>query len=111
MWPLAASGAAGGDPAFVERRRIGAFGIGAHHFNPEYTWPYRGLLVGLDPVAVDSTGVRLLVAKRKEYFKEDRPINPPPKSVYMADTRHHLGTADPEKIEVVKLGWKEGALI
>jgi hypothetical protein len=86
-------------------------GIGAHHFNPEYTWPYRGLLVGLDPVAVDSTGVRLLVAKRKEYFKEDRPINPPPKSVYMADTRHHLGTADPEKIELVKLGWKEGALI
>ena len=86
-------------------------GIGPHHFNPEYTWPYCGLLVGLDPVAVDSTGVRILVAKRKEYFKEDRPLNPPPKSVYMADTRYHLGTADPEKIELVRLGWEDGALI
>jgi hypothetical protein len=55
--------------------------------------------------------VRLLVATRKEYFKEDRPINPPPKSIFMADTRHHLGTADPEKIELVKLGWEEGILI
>jgi len=86
-------------------------GAGPHHFNPEYTWPYKGLLVGFDPVAVDSTGVRILVAKRKEYFKEERPLNPPPKHIFLADTRHHLGTADPEKIELITLGWDEGRLI
>ena len=86
-------------------------GVGPHHFNPEYTWLYGGLLVGIDPVAVDSTGVRILLAKRREYFGEDRPLNPPPKSIYMADTRHHLGTADPEKIELLRLGWEEGSLV
>jgi hypothetical protein len=86
-------------------------GVGAHHFAPEYTWPYKGLLVGLDPVAVDSVGVRLLMAKRREHFGEPRPINPPPKHVFLADTRHHLGTADPDKIELVKIGWEEEILL
>lgn len=84
---------------------------GAHHYNPEYTWPYKGLLVGFDPVAVDVTGVRILRAKRLEYFREERPINPPPKHVFLADTRHHLGTADPDKIELIRLGWQENTLI
>lgn len=86
-------------------------GIGPHHYNPTYTWRYNGLLVGFDPVAVDATGVRILQAKRKEFFKEDRPLNPPPKHVFLADTRHQLGTADPEKIDLVKIGWKEDILI
>ncbi len=86
-------------------------GSGPHHFSKQFTWPYKGLLVGFDPVAVDSTGVRLLMKKRREYFGEDRPLNPPAKHVFLADTRHHLGTADPEKIELIKLGWEEGQLI
>lgn len=86
-------------------------GIGPHHFNPKYTWAYRGLLVGFDPVAVDSTGVRILMAKRKEFFGEDRPLNPPPKHIFLADTRHRLGTADPEKIDLIKIGWKDDILI
>ncbi|MBW2180900.1 MAG: DUF362 domain-containing protein [Deltaproteobacteria bacterium] len=86
-------------------------GSGPHHFKPKYTWPYKGMLVGLDPVAVDSVGVRILQAKRKEYFKEDRPINPPPKHILLSDTRHNLGTADPGKIDLVKIGWKENILI
>jgi hypothetical protein len=86
-------------------------GIGPHHYNPQYVWAYKGLLVGLDPVAVDATGVRILTAKRAEFFGEDRPINPPPKHVYLADTRHHLGTADPHKIELIKLGWSDASLI
>jgi hypothetical protein len=85
--------------------------VGPHHFTPKYTWPYCGLLVGLDPVAVDSTGVRILLAKRQAFFEEERPINPPPKHVFVADTRHHLGTADPGKIELVKIGWKDDILI
>jgi hypothetical protein len=86
-------------------------GIGPHHYNPEYTWAYKGILVGQDPVAVDSTGVRILLAKRKEYFKEERPLDPPPKHIFLADTRHSLGTADPEKIDLVRIGWDEGILI
>jgi hypothetical protein len=86
-------------------------GVGPHHYSAKYTWAYKGLLVGTDPVAVDATGVRILLAKRKAYFGEDRPINPPPKHVFLADTRHGLGTADPAKIDLVKKGWMEGVLI
>ena len=86
-------------------------GIGPHHFSPKYTWPYKGMLVGFDPVAIDSTGVRILQAKRRDYFGEDRPLNPPPKHIFLADTRYHLGTADPENIELITLGWKEDLLL
>ena len=86
-------------------------GVGPHHFSPQYIWAYKGMLVGFDPVAVDSTGVRILRAKRKAFFKEERPLNPPPKHIFLADTRHHLGTADPEKIDLIKLGWKEDILL
>lgn len=86
-------------------------GVGRHHFSKKYTWEYNGLLVGFDPVAVDATGISILQAKRKEYFGEDRPLNPPAKHIFLADTRHKLGTADPGKIELVKLGWQENCLI
>jgi hypothetical protein len=86
-------------------------GVGPHHFSPKYTWPYKGMLVGLDPVAVDSIGVRIFKAKRKEFFGEERPLNPPPKHIFLADTRHHLGTADPAKIDLIKIGWGKGILI
>jgi len=85
--------------------------VGPHGFNPSYVWKYNGLLVGLDPVAVDATGARIIQAKRREFFGEDRPINPPPKHIGLADTRHHLGTADPNKIELIKLGGQDGILI
>ncbi|MGC9472372.1 MAG: DUF362 domain-containing protein [Bacteroidales bacterium] len=86
-------------------------GVGPHHFNREYTWNYGGLLVGFDPVAVDAIGVRIIQAKRREYFGEDRPINPPPKHIMVADTKFGLGTADPARIELVRLGYQENALI
>lgn len=86
-------------------------GVGPHHYNQQYVWPYYGLLAGFDPVAVDSVGVRLINAKRMAYFGEDRPINPPPKHVLLADTRHGLGTADPLKIELVKMGYQDDLLI
>lgn len=86
-------------------------GTGPHHFNKEYIWKYNGLLVGFDPVAVDSVGVRILQNKRKEYFGEERPLNPPAKHILLADTRHKLGNADPENIKLVTIGWKEGILL
>lgn len=85
--------------------------VGPHGFNAKHIWRYKGLIVGLDPVACDSTGVRIIMAKRKEYFGEERPINPPPKHIFLADARHHLGVADPQKIELIKLGWEEDILI
>ncbi len=85
--------------------------VGPHNFNPQYTWNYNGLLVGTDPVAVDAVGLRILLAKRREYFKEESPLPISPKHIFLADTRHHLGTADAEKIELVRLGWQEGNLI
>jgi hypothetical protein len=86
-------------------------GIGPHHYNKQYIWNYSGLLVGFDPVAVDSVGLRIIEAKRKEYFGEESPLNPPAKHIAISDTRHHLGTSDPNKIDLVRLGWKENILI
>jgi hypothetical protein len=86
-------------------------GVGPHHYNKEYTWPYKGIIVGFDPVAVDSIGLKIIQAKRQEYFREDKPLNPPAKHILLADTRHHLGTADPNMIELVKMGWKEGVMV
>jgi hypothetical protein len=86
-------------------------GIGPHHYNPEYIWKYNGLIAGFDPVAVDAVGMQIIQARRKAYFGEERPLNPPAKHIELADTRHHLGTADAGKIELIKVGWKEDILI
>lgn len=86
-------------------------GSGPHHFNPEYVWPYAGLIVGTDTVACDAVGVSIIQNKRNEYFGEERPISPPPKHIFLADSRHHLGTADLSKIELIKLGDEDGILI
>ncbi len=84
---------------------------GPHDFNRKYTWPYRGMLVGRDPVAVDATGVRILQARRREVFGEDRPFTVSPKHIRVAQDKFKLGVADPARIELVKIGWKDGALL
>jgi len=86
-------------------------GKGPHHFRKEYTWAYKGLLVGTDPVAVDATGLRIIQAKRLEHFGVDQPLAIPPKHIRVAEEKYHLGVADPSRIEVKKLGWTEGILI
>jgi len=86
-------------------------GKGPHHYHAEYTWNYRGLIVGVDPVAVDATGLRILEAKRREHFGESQPFSTPVTHLEVAEKKYQLGYADPAKIDVVKLGWEEGALI
>ncbi len=86
-------------------------GVGAHHFDKTYTWKYNGLLVSTDPVAVDSVGLSILNARRREYFGEERPITPPPHHIVFAETKYKLGFSDPNKIELIKLGWQDGILI
>lgn len=86
-------------------------GVGSHHFNKEYVWSYKGLVVSFDPVAADSVGLQIIRARRKEFFKEDRPLSPHAKHIEYAETRHHLGVADPSKIELIRLGYKDNILI
>ena len=85
--------------------------FGPHSFNPKYVWKYHGLMLGFDPVAVDATGLRIIEAIRRDYFAEDRPLNPPAKHIAVADTKYHLGTADPQKIELVKIGYDQASFV
>ena len=86
-------------------------GKGPHHFQPRYIWDYHGLILGTDPVAVDATGLRILQARRREYFGEDQPFVVSPRHIRLAEEKHRLGVADPARIRIVRLGWMEGALI
>jgi hypothetical protein len=85
--------------------------LGPHHFDLKYTWPYKGLIVSTDPVAADALGLRIIQAKRRESFGEDRPLQPTAHHIQRADTVHKLGVADMDKIDLVRLGWKADALI
>jgi len=62
-------------------------------------------------VAVDALGLRLLMAKRREQLGKDREIPPVPRHIEVADVKHGLGTSDINKIELIKLGWKQDILI
>ena len=86
-------------------------GKGPHSFNPKWVWNYYGLAVGFDPVAVDTVGLEVLQKKRHDYFGEERPLNPPAKHILLADTRHHIGVADMNKINLVKIGYQKDILI
>jgi Domain of unknown function (DUF362) len=85
--------------------------VGPHGFSPRHVWEYYGMLVGFDPVAIDTIGVQIIQEQRKIYFGEDRPLNPPAKHIPLADTRHKLGNADPKKINLIKIGYDKDILI
>jgi hypothetical protein len=87
------------------------YGIGPHHFDTTYVWGYKGLVVSPDPVAADTIALSIFQAKRREYFGEDKPIRPKAHHIALADRKYHLGNSDLENIELIKLGWQEGALI
>ncbi len=85
--------------------------FGPHSFNPKYVWKYYGLILAFDPVAADATGLRIIEGIRRDYFAEERPLNPPAKHIALADTRHRLGTADPAKIELIKIGYDTDSFV
>ncbi|MBI4768575.1 MAG: DUF362 domain-containing protein [Deltaproteobacteria bacterium] len=87
------------------------YGRGANFFDRRYVWPYKGLIVGTDPVAVDAVGAHLLQAKRIAFFGEDRALDVPPKHIIMADKTYHLGISDLSRIQLIKLGWADELLI
>jgi uncharacterized Fe-S center protein len=86
-------------------------GVGPHHYSKSYIWPYRGLIVSTDPVAVDATGAGIIQAKRNEYFGKEKPISPRPLHIEAADTKYGLGNSHPARIELIKLGWNKDILI
>jgi hypothetical protein len=86
-------------------------GRGAHHFDPRYVWNYKGLIVSTDTVAVDAVGLKLIQAKRLEHFGDEVEFETTPKHVQVAGEKHGVGVSDWNKIELIKLGWKEGILI
>lgn len=84
---------------------------GPHHFDTRYVWPYKGILLSRDPVAVDTIGVRLLEARRRVYFGEDRPLTQLAHHVRFAGDRHGLGVADAARIDLVRVGWDRDILV
>jgi hypothetical protein len=87
------------------------YGRGANFFDRRYVWPYKGLIVGTDPVAVDAIGAHLLQAKRIAFFGEDKALDVPPTHIMVADKTYHLGVSDLNRIQLIKLGWMEEVLI
>lgn len=87
------------------------YGRGAHFFDRRYVWPYKGLIVGTDPVAVDTIGAHLLQTKRIAYFGEDRALDVPPVHIAVADKTYRLGVSDLRRIRLIKSGWMEQVLV
>ena len=87
------------------------YGRGANFFDKRYVWPYKGLILGTDPVAVDAIGAHLLQAKRIAFFGEDKALDVPPLHIMVADKEYHLGVSDLRRIQLVKLGWMGEVLI
>jgi uncharacterized protein (DUF362 family) len=78
---------------------------GGPSYMPQWTWPYNGLIVARDPVALDYTGWQIIEQKRSEKgmkaLKELR--REPTYIATAADTQHRLGTNDPWRIERVEV--------
>lgn len=87
------------------------YGRGANFFDKRYVWPYKGLIVGTDPVAVDTVGAHLLQSKRIAFFGEDKALDVLPVHIIVADKKYHLGVSDLSRIQLIKLGWMEEVLI
>jgi hypothetical protein len=87
------------------------YGRGANYFDRRFVWPYKGIFVGTDPVAVDAIGAELLRLKRIASFGKDRPIDVAPIHIAEADKKYHLGVSDLSRIQIIKVGWMDGSLV
>ena len=77
---------------------------GGPSFMPQWTWPYNGLIVGRDPVALDCTGWQIIERKRAEKgMKSLKEMKREPTYIRTAaDSQHRLGTNDPNRIKLVE---------
>ncbi len=79
--------------------------------DPRYMWDYKGLIVGTDPVAVETVGLHIITEKRRQLRGEPWPLSPPPLSVAAADERYGLGTSRMSEIKLQKAGWADELLV
>ena len=64
-----------------------------------------------DPVAADALGAEILRLKRIASFGEDRPLDVAPVHIAEADRKYHLGISELSRIQIVKVGWTDEALV
>ncbi len=78
---------------------------GGPSYMPQWTWAYNGLLVSRDPVALDYLGWQIIEKKRAETgMKSLEDLKREPTYIATAaDSKHRLGTNDPNWIEVVEV--------
>jgi hypothetical protein len=79
--------------------------------DPRYMWDYKGLIAGTDPVAVETVGLQIIMAKRRQLRGEDWPLSPPALAVGAADEKFGLGTSRMSEITVDRVGWAQDALV
>lgn len=71
--------------------------------DPRYLWDYQGLILGTDPVAVDTVCLDIIQKKRNETQPPQWLLSPPPKHIEVADKKFGLGTSDLNKIKIVRV--------
>lgn len=78
---------------------------GGPSYMPQWTWPYNGLLVSRDPVALDCMGWQIIEKKRAAMgMKSLKDLKREPTYIATAaDSKHRLGTNDPNQFEVVEI--------
>ena len=79
--------------------------------DPKYLWNYNGLMASTDPVALEATALKIIMAQRKIVKGEPWELSPPALCVAAADKEYKLGTSDPAKITVKVIGWEKDALV
>ncbi|HTT33505.1 MAG TPA: DUF362 domain-containing protein [Methylomirabilota bacterium] len=78
---------------------------GGPSYMPQWCWPFNGMLLSRDPVALDYTGWQILEQKRAEKgMKSLKELGRVPTYIATAaDRQHQLGTNDPKQIERVEV--------
>ena len=78
--------------------------------DPRYKWAYNGLIAGIDPVAVETVCLKIIMNKREAMRGEPWPISPPPLCLEAADKVYGLGTSQIKNIKIEHYGWDEDLL-
>lgn len=78
---------------------------GGPPYMPQWAWPFNGLIVATDPVALDQTVWRIIEQKRAEKgMKSLEELKRAPGYIATAaDSSHRLGTNDPKRIECAEI--------
>lgn len=79
--------------------------------DPRYMWPYKGVIAGTDPVAVERICLKVITEKRHALRGETWLLSPPPFCIEAADKQYHLGVSSLERIKIETTGWTQDLLL